>query len=118
MTLSFDINKLVPSSSLHLVQLCDPADRTGGGIFLPEMLQQNYCEATIKRSGPGWSIPDSDRYALSWTHVDWKVIFQQHHYQPLYRGATVGFVQEENILGIVLDDSLKPLNDWVKVTVD
>lgn len=113
-----DIEKFVPLGPLQFVELCQPADKTSGGVYLPEILQENYCEAKILRCGSGWHVPEEERYAISWVQKDWRVIFQRHAYTPLHRGSKLGFVRDEDCLGTIVNDTLRPLNDWVKVSLE
>ena len=116
-----NLDKFKPLGNNHLIRFTDVPEKTEGGLFLPDSMRENYCEAEVLASGPG--EPRSTmlgkrmlRWCL-WVHPGSTVLIQKHFFTPLERGGKIGIVKEDDILGVVeYDDKFLPLNDWVKIT--
>lgn len=100
-----------PNSTNVFIRLAKPADRTEGGVWLPERCQENRIEGTVLAAGPGFVIPGTTLRSFLWVEEGDRVLFEPHTVQPL--GAEDVVVREEALLAVVDEDRVRPLNEWV-----
>jgi co-chaperonin GroES (HSP10) len=123
-----DAETFTPQGEMHLVCYTPPANRTEGGLWLPELCQQNFVEAKILCSGPGYSKPmwvaEAETWpdrpyfrAPMWAKPGCIVVFEKHSFIPIAGEKRQGFLRDSDIVALVTEDGdLKPLNDWIKMS--
>lgn len=104
---------MIPQGSRYHVRFLKGAEKTRGGIYLPESLRTNYQEAEVLAVGPGRDLGEHGRSTM-WCEVGDIVFFPQHHFRPFKEGADEGCVADEHLVGVVHPNlTVEPLNDWV-----
>ncbi len=109
---------IVPRGNFYHVRFTKAADRTPGGILLPDSLQTNWQEAEVIAAGPGkeWPIQDHDSifHHTMWCEPGDVVFFTPQVFRAFGEGSKEGCVADEHLIGVVHPTGLvEPLNDWV-----
>jgi len=93
-------------------RLVKPAERSVGGIFLPEVSQKNLTHAIVVSAGPGLARIPQESF-LPGTHV----IFSKHAFLPLSKDEIQ--VRQEDVIASAWEEdgilTLLPENDWVMI---
>lgn len=103
-----------PRSDFHLVRFTECAEQTESGIYLPEKYQSNYTECEILKSGTGFL--GLYEVVQPWTKPGDTVVIEKHSFSPIV-GYKEGLIRDSDVVAIVLEDGLWPLNDWVMLEV-
>lgn len=93
-----------PTGTVYHVRLLKAQEQSSGGIWLPEIAQENFTEAEVLAAGPGMSIvaPDGDTHrSVMWAHPGDHVLFQKHAFVPFSNGGQEGTVRDEDLVGVV-----------------
>lgn len=103
---------------LHVVMV-KPADRTSGGIWLPDECQVSCNEAEVIAVGPGISAFDGLPSVMH-AEVGDRVLFQHHQFQKTDEKGEEGIVREDDLLAIIPagTNAVSPHNDWVAITIE
>jgi co-chaperonin GroES (HSP10) len=109
--------------SRYLVELLKPAEKTEGGVWLPERCQENWTHATVLKAGVGerWPAepdPDAQTTVPLWLVEGDEVLFPKHAFHSAGAPHTHGVVRDEDLVAAVVQGTLKPLNDWVMIDQD
>jgi len=107
-----------------LVRLVEVADRTAGGILLPEVCRTNEQEAEVVACGPGIEVAAyPGMRSIVYAEPGDRVLFAAHDFVPVNRGARLGSVHDEDLLAILtLDrdgrDQVLPMGEFCLVEPD
>jgi co-chaperonin GroES (HSP10) len=101
-----------PRGEYHFVRFTKVPEQTDSGIWLPDSVRENYCEAEILSSGTG-------AYLADWRSVMWAcesqvVIFQKHSFIPL-AAQEEGLIKDSDIVAIEAYSGVIPINDWIRI---
>jgi co-chaperonin GroES (HSP10) len=99
----------IPRGELHFVRFTKAPEQTDSGIWLPDSMRENYCEAEVLSSGLGGVF--GDECSLMWVCEGQVVIFQKHSFVPV-AGLEEGLIRDSDIVAV---NDLIPLNDWVRI---
>jgi co-chaperonin GroES (HSP10) len=99
-----------------LVRLTRPAERTPGGIWLPDGMRRNLSQGKVIAQGRRL-----DPWTISWCEEGQVVLFAEHAAYPVTREEVV--VYPEDLLGLIMSDEwgepvLLPGNDWLLIDRD
>lgn len=99
-----------------MVELLDPAERTSGGIWLPERCQDNWTHGVVRGAGPGDLI--GDQRTVMWLEPGDEALFTMHAFHSLGPPHRVGWVRDEDVVAYVRDREVLPYNDWLMIEQD
>lgn len=107
-----------PRAELVHIRLSKPAEKSRGGVYIPETAAHLTTEGTVLATGEGhWIAETGKRYPV-WLMAGEIALFNQHSLTPL--GENEGLLSEEEVVATVdpEDNSLHPEGDWVLVDPD
>jgi co-chaperonin GroES (HSP10) len=110
------VDDVALTGSRYIVELLDPAERTSGGIWLPDRCQDNWTHAVVRGAGPGDLI--GDQRTVMWLEPGDEALFTQHAFHSFGPPHRVGWVRDEEIVAYVRDGEVFPANDWVMIEQD
>ena len=96
--------------NLH-IRLSKPADRSAGGVILPERLRENYVQGEILAVGPGMDLALMGLRSVVWPSPGETVLFEKHNLRLISKDEAV--LPETDLLALVDATGLIPLNDWL-----
>lgn len=105
-----------PRASNLFVRLLEPADRSLGGIIYCDNHKENYEEAQVVATGPGYALPTpwGFRHTVMWAEEGDRIFFRQKDLRWVDRDQRLVCARDEDLLAIVEDDGgLRALNGWV-----
>src|SRR5205085_1114219 len=83
--------------------------------------QENWTHGTVLASGPGedlgcgWGANSPAVLTTMWANPGNEVIFQKHNFQSLGPPHRLVNVRDEDLVAIITEERILPLNDWVLV---
>lgn len=101
-----------PLGTDYLVEMVKPAEKTAGGIYLPDSARENWQDAQVLRRGPGLGTGGLQVFTGE------RVVFLQHQFRPLVSGSRFGMIADEALIAIVADGDILPLNNWVQIELE
>lgn len=115
-------SRLKPRGQQYLIRLLKPAEKSSGGVWLPQNYQENWTHGEVLKAGPGMRIESGDGGFLTqmWADAGDDVLFQKHAYKSLGPPHNLGLVKDEELVGKIQPGRMEitPLNAWVKVQQD
>jgi co-chaperonin GroES (HSP10) len=104
------------TGSRYIVELLDPAERTSGGIWLPERCQDNWTHGVVRGAGPGDLI--GDQRTVMWLEPGDEALFTMHAFHSFGAPHRVGWVRDEDVVAYLTDGEVLAANDWVMIEQD
>lgn len=115
-----------PREDWHHIRLVDPAQRSAGGVWLPELSRENWTQGEVLASGPGFRLPESGVPMSNQADAGFEVLFQRSSYIEFSDNVREGMVRDRDLVAVIgLDkdengfkEGIYPLNDWVALSLE
>lgn len=89
-----------PTGNKVLVRPGKAVDQTEGGLYIPDIAQQDLAQGEILAVGPGRVLPDGSRHSLAVSVGDWVWYLGLGGHQVSYEGEDLLILEEEELLAV------------------
>lgn len=109
-----------PARDLLYVRLLQPAEKTAGGILLPETARVNTQEAEVLAVGPGRRIAGcaEGMRTITWAETGDHILMRKHHFHPLTPDSREGTIADPDVVAVLNAETGEIavcLGEWVLV---
>jgi co-chaperonin GroES (HSP10) len=106
------------AATIH-IKISRPAERSAGGLWLPQIRETRTTEGKVISTGPGRLLPGFEERIIVWLMVGDTILFSEENLQALGKSGE-GLIAEDHVLATVdpVTNVIYPEGEWVLLDPD